>query len=57
MLKSLHHRLGIIGELFQFMWKNKLWWLVPVIFITLFLLLFLHLAGSTGVAAFIYPIF
>lgn len=47
-------RLGIVGEFFSFLWKRKLWWLMPMIVIlALFTILFV-VGQATGVAPFIY---
>ena len=49
--------LSTLKELFQFLWAQKLWWMIPLV---LGLLLFLGLIvlGSTpGVGPFIYTIF
>jgi hypothetical protein len=31
MLQSFKIRLGIVAELFAFLWQRKLWWLIPMI--------------------------
>lgn len=47
-------RLGILGELLSFLWKRKLWWLMPMLAVfVLFTILFVT-AQATGVAPFIY---
>jgi len=56
-VKNFVSRLGILGELLVFLWQRKLWWLIPVVVIlVLFGLLFI-VAGSSGVAPFIYTLF
>ena len=50
-------RLQIIKELFQTLWKYKLWWGMPILFVILILLVLLFVAGNTGVVAFLYPLF
>jgi hypothetical protein len=57
LLKKILLRFSIAGELFRTLWKYKLWWGVPVIFLILLLTVLLVAAGHTGVSAFIYPIF
>jgi hypothetical protein len=50
-------RLSIIGEFFSFLWRQKLWWMIPmfgVIFIFGFLLI---LGESSAIAPFIYTLF
>ena len=50
-------RAGIVGELFSFLWKRKLWWLMPmIVVIVLFAVLPIFAQGS-AVAPFIYTLF
>ncbi len=56
-MQELAARLGIVGELFQFLWKRKLYWLIPMV-ITLLVFAFLILmSASSPLAPFIYSIF
>ncbi len=56
-INKLFIRVSILQEFFKTLWKFKLWWALPIIFILVFLIIFLVVAGHTGVAAFIYPLF
>jgi len=47
---------GIASEFFSFAWKNKKWWLIPLILVFLILLSLGILAG-TGAAPYIYALF
>jgi hypothetical protein len=50
-------RVGIVAEFFNFLWRQKLWWMIPmfgVIFIFGFLLI---LGQSSPLAPFIYTLF
>jgi Family of unknown function (DUF5989) len=50
-------RVGIVAEFFSFLWRQKLWWMIPmfgVIFIFGFLLI---LGESSALAPFIYTLF
>ncbi len=50
-------RLGILGELLTFLWKRKLYWLIPLI-VTLLVFALLIVVGSAGPGgAFIYTLF
>jgi hypothetical protein len=50
-------RLGVLGELLQFLWQRKLWWLIPlIVLVVLFAVLFIVTQG-TAVAPFIYTLF
>lgn len=50
-------RLGIVGELIEFLWLNKKWWLIPMALILVLFGLLLVFATSTGLAPFIYTLF
>lgn len=54
---TLKSKLGIIGELFEFLWKAKKWWLIPMLVILLAFLAFLIFASSSPIAPFIYTLF
>ncbi len=56
-LKGAASRLGVVGEVFRFLWKRKLWWLMPMIVILVLFGLLLVFAQATGIAPFIYTLF
>ena len=56
-LKSIGSRLGVVGEMFAFLWKRKLWWLMPMIFILVAFGLLMVFAQASGIAPFIYTLF
>jgi len=49
--------MGIVGELFSFLWKRKLWWLMPMLVVIVLFALLLVLAQASPVAPFIYTLF
>lgn len=54
--KEITSRIVIVGEVFRFFWKRKLWWLIPsMIILFIFALLFIF-AQSTAVGPFIYTL-
>lgn len=54
---DLVQRATIITELVAFLWRRKLWWLIPmVVTLVLFGLLLLFAQGS-AIAPFIYTLF
>ena len=55
--KRVLARLGILGELLQFFWERKLWWLMPMILTLLLLGLLIVFTQGTAVAPFIYTLF
>jgi hypothetical protein len=50
-------RLGIVGELLAFLWKRKLWWLMPMIVVIVLFAVLLIFAQGSAVAPFIYTLF
>ena len=46
-LAGVIHRLGIIGEFFTFLWRVKLWWMIPI-FGVIFLFGFLLVLSQTS---------
>lgn len=58
MFKRVRSRAGVIGELFTFLWKRRLWWLVPMIVMILIVGALLVLASaSPALAPFVYTLF
>lgn len=49
--------MGTIGELFQFLWIQRLWWLIPFVAVLLLAGVLLIAGQVTGVAPFIYTLF
>jgi hypothetical protein len=56
-LRKLTTRSSTVGEFFVFLWRNKLWWITPMILIFLLLGLLVVFTQSTAVVPFIYALF
>ncbi len=56
-VKNFVAKLGILGELFQFLWHNKRWWLIPVLVVLVLFSLILILSQSSAIGPFIYSLF
>ncbi|PIQ82240.1 MAG: hypothetical protein COV76_04660 [Candidatus Omnitrophica bacterium CG11_big_fil_rev_8_21_14_0_20_64_10] len=50
-------RFGVVGSLFRFLWKQRLWWMAPLIFVLLILGMLLIFAQQSAIAPFIYTLF
>ena len=50
-------RLGIVGEILVFLWRRKLWWLIPMVTVLILFGLLLIFAQASAVAPFIYTLF
>jgi hypothetical protein len=58
MFKQTKTRASIVSELFGYLWKRKMWWLIPMIMMLLILGMLLILASaSPALAPFIYTLF
>ena len=56
-LNDFFMRMGVLGELLSFLWKRKLYWLIPMM-ATLLLFAVIIILGNTGVGSvFIYTLF
>jgi len=56
-MQDFFMRLGILGELLSFLWKRKLYWMIPLV-VTLLVFALLIIVGSAGPGgAFIYTLF
>lgn len=53
----MFNRFAILGELLMFLWKQKLWWLIPMVAVFLIIGLLLIFVGSSPLAPIIYPLF
>ncbi len=49
--------MGVAGELIEFLWERKLYWLLPLVILLLAFGLLLVFASSSGIAPFIYTLF
>lgn len=57
MLKNLFGRASIARDLLSFFWKERMWWLTPMIIILLLLGALMIFAQGSAVAPFIYTLF
>jgi len=55
--KRFLSRLGIFGELMMFLWRRKLWWMIPMIVVLILFGLLLIFTQASSVAPFIYTLF
>jgi len=56
-LKNVIGGADTIGELLQFLWERKLWWMIPLVGMLLLVAVLLLVGQVTGVAPFIYTLF
>lgn len=56
-LRSMGSNVSVVRELLVFLWRRKLWWLIPMITVLLVFGLFLIFASASGIGPFIYTLF
>ncbi len=56
-ISNFLNKFSIAGELLYFLWKRKLWWMIPMILMLLAFGLLMIFAQGTGIAPFIYTLF
>lgn len=53
----IREKFSVIRELLSFLWKEKLWWLTPLVAVLIVLGALLFLAQGSALAPFIYTLF
>jgi drug/metabolite transporter superfamily protein YnfA len=48
---------GVLSDFLVFLWKRKLWWLIPMVMTLLLCGVLLVFASSSGLGPFIYSLF
>jgi hypothetical protein len=56
-MKDFFARMGILGELLQFLWMRKLYWLIPMVLVLVVFAVLIIAAGNPATAPFIYTLF
>jgi hypothetical protein len=56
-MRDMIARMGILGELLQFLWRRKLYWLIPMIIMLAVFIVLIILSSNPATAPFIYPMF
>ena len=56
-IREIGDKFGIAGELLFFLWKRKMWWMIPFVTVLLFFGLIIVVGSATGVGPFIYTLF
>jgi len=49
--------MGIVGELMGFLWRAKMWWLIPMVVALLIFAVIIALAGAGPAGPMIYTLF
>ena len=54
---ELKDKFGIAGELMGFLWRQKMWWAIPLVSVLVLFGVLIVVGSSTGVGPFIYTLF
>ena len=55
--KEMSSNAGVAGEVVQFLWARRRWWLIPLVVALLLFACAIVFATASGVAPFIYTLF
>ena len=56
-LRDTASKIEIAGELLAFLWRRKMWWMIPIVFVLLVFGILIAAGSSSGVGPFIYTLF
>lgn len=56
-LQTMSSNLGVVGELLAYLWRRKLWWLLPMVTLLLAFGLLMIFASASGIGPFVYTLF
>lgn len=48
---------SVVGELLAYLWKQRLWWLIPMVAILMLFGLLVVFGSASGIGPFIYTLF
>lgn len=57
LFRTMSLNVGIVGQILNFLWQRKLWWLIPMVAVLLLFGLLVIFASASGVGPFIYTLF
>ena len=55
--REIGAKAGISGELILYLWRRKLWWMIPMVAVLLLFGILIVAGTSTGAGPFIYTLF
>jgi hypothetical protein len=56
-MRDMLARMGILGELLGFLWRRKLYWLIPMIITLIIFAVLIILGSNPATQPFIYTLF
>ena len=55
-IRQFRSHSAIVGDVFSFLWQQKLWWLIPLAVLILLMGVLFAVAQVSSVAPFMYPL-
>ena len=55
-IQDFFAKMGVLGELLGFLWRRKLYWLIPMMLTLFIFAIIIVLGSSSGIAPFIYTL-
>ena len=56
-IRRIASRTGVVSRLVQYLWKERMWWLIPMVMVLLLSVGLVFFSQSSAVAPFIYTLF
>ena len=50
-------RMGVVGDLLAFLWRERLWWMIPILIALVLVAVLVVLGSNPAVAPFVYVLF
>ncbi len=57
LVKDAARRVGVVNGLFAFLWRKRLWWMIPILLAVVAVAAIVGLAAHPAAAPFIYTLF
>ena len=57
LIREMGDKFGIARELLAYLWRRKMWWMIPMVSVLLAIGLLIAFASASGVGPFIYTLF
>lgn len=54
---KIGRRAGIFKDLLAYLWQEKMWWMIPMVVVLVGFAALAMVAGSSGIAPFVYTLF
>lgn len=56
-LQRFVSRLGVLGHFFRYLWRERMWWLIPMVVVLVVFGVLIVFSQSSAVTPFIYTLF